>query len=494
MEYLFLISGLAAGMIITALWLTARLNSKFNFKMVQVHDQLTIKNTEIAKLREKTENLEQQLTATAANLKESNQQIMQLHGQNSSLLTTKASMQDQLKEIANLNAQVLNKNEIILQLNSKLATAEAEFNSLKEKLSVQKIQITEIQDSFYTKFQQLASEILENKSRKFTELNQTNIQEILKPLQEKIREFETKVEYTHLEDTKQRSTLGSEIRNLVELNNKISKEANNLANALKNNVKAMGNWGELILESILENSGLVKDREYRVQPSFNTVGQQKMQPDVVVYFPDNRCVIIDAKVSLMAYERFVSSEEAEIQELEIKAHQLSIKQHIDTLSAKNYPALLGIENFNLDFVLMFMPVEPAYMLAMQKDPALWNYAYQKKIILVSPTNLIAILKMISSLWKQEYQNQNVREIARLSGTMYDKFCGFLKDLEIIGSSLDSAQKNYQQAVNKLSDGNGNLIRTADKIKTMGAKTNKTIPDKWLDPLESEDNGTKALPV
>jgi len=486
LEYIFLLCGLAAGSVVSGLWLSVRLNSKHRLKLEALQNLFSSKQSESARYQEKAANLEQQLTALSADLKISNQQIIQLHGQNSSLQTTRTAMQEQLQEINALNSLLLSKNETILQLNSKLATAEAEFVSLKEQMNVQKIQIAEIQEAFYAKFQQLASEILENKSRKFTEFNQSNILEILKPLNEKIKEFELKVEKTHIEETKQRSALGSEIRNLVELNQRISKEAGNLANALKNNVKAMGNWGELILESILENSGLVKDREYKVQPSFNTVGQQKMQPDVVVYFPDNRCVIIDAKVSLVAYERYVSSEDSEILDVEIKAHHQSIKQHIDTLSAKNYPALLGIDNFNLDFVLMFMPVEPAYMLAMQKDPALWNYAYQKKIILVSPTNLIAILKMISSLWKQEYQNQNVREIARLSGTMYDKFCGFLKDLETIGSSLDSAQKNYQQAVSKLSDGNGNLIRTADKIKTMGAKTNKTIPDKWLDPLESEE--------
>jgi len=392
----------------------------------------------------------------------------------------------QLNNIELLNNSLLVKNEEILKLRTENATYQAEMKAMREKLNLQKNQVEEIQASFYVKFQQLATEILDSKSKKFTELNQNNLNDILKPLQEKLKEFESKVVLTHLEETKQRSALGQEIRSLVELNNRISKEANNLANALKNNVKAMGNWGELILESILENSGLEKDREYKVQPSFTNSDGQLRQPDIVVYFPDNRCVIIDSKVSLSAYERYASSEDSVQQELEIKAHLASFKQHIDGLSAKNYPDLYQLQEYSLDFVLMFMPVEPAYMLAMQKDSTLWNYAYQKKIILISPTNLIAILKMISSLWKQEFQNRNVQEIARLSGTMYDKFCGFLKDLETIGSSLDSAQNNYQQAISKLSDGNGNLIRTAAKIKTMGAKTNKSIANKWLKPIKSEE--------
>jgi len=370
------------------------------------------------------------------------------------------------------------KDELIIELRADLKEKESDLKHLHERLQEHKKEVDELQERFKTEFKNLANEILEEKTGKFTEQNKINLDTILKPLQEKIKDFEKKVEETHKKDIADRASIQERIKNLVETSNQISDDARNLTKALKGESKTQGGWGELILENILERSGLVKDREYFVQQSFKDEAGNRYQPDVIVKYPGNRSVVIDSKVSLTAYEKFVSATDDSIREKALNEHLVSIKNHIRQLSEKNYQDLYQLKS--LDFVMMFMPVEPAYLVAIQKDPDLWNFAYEKRILLISPTNLIAALKMIASMWLQEYQSQNVMEIARQSGALYDKFVGLIDDLQDIGSKLESTRKAYDNAMNKISTGKGNLISRAQKIKELGAKTKKEIPQELFE--------------
>jgi DNA recombination protein RmuC len=370
------------------------------------------------------------------------------------------------------------KEETIVSLNRQVAGLGTENQRLITDLQEKQKAIEESEDKLRTAFKNLANEILEEKTQKFTEQNRVKLDEILKPLGEKIANFEKKVDEAYHKESNERFSLVNEIKRLAELNQQISQEASNLTQALKGQAKTRGNWGEIILESILEKSGLVKDREYFVQQSFTNAEGKRLQPDVLVSYPGERTVIIDSKVSLNAYERYASAEIKEEQDAALREHVQAIRNHVNDLSSKNYQDIYPIKS--LDFVMMFLPIEPAYMLAVQADPNLWNYAYDRRILLISPTNLIAALKMIVNLWRVEYQNKNAVEIARQSGELYDKFKGFVDDLEDIGKKINATRNSYDDAMNKLSEGKGNLIRRAEKIKELGAKTSKELPKTLLD--------------
>ena len=381
------------------------------------------------------------------------------------------------------NLQAKDKDASILDLSNKLTASNTEYSNLLKKLDEQNADLEKLQDKFRVEFKNLANEILEEKTQKFTEQNKIKLDEILKPLGEKIRDFEKKVEETYDKESKQRFSLEREIKNLTDLNQQISKEASNLTNALKGQAKTRGNWGEIILESILEKSGLTLDREFFIQQSYTNEHGKRMQPDVIVAYPGERNVVIDSKVSLVAYERYASGETKEEQELAARDHLLSVRNHIADLSSKNYQDIYALKS--LDFVMLFMPIEPAYMLAMQYDPNLWNWAYDRRILLISPTNLIAALRMIANLWRVEYQNKNAMEIARQSGELYDKFTGFLEDLQDVGTKIDATRKVYDASMNKLSTGKGNLIRRVENIKSLGAKAGQEIPKSLLDRANDE---------
>lgn len=357
---------------------------------------------------------------------------------------------------------------------------------LKESLEKQKTEIEEIGKKFSTEFKLLAEGILEDKSKRFTELNQSNIEQLLKPLGENIQIFKNKVEEVYDRESKERFSLGREVEKLVVLNKKISEEANNLTNALKGQVKQQGNWGEMILESILEKSGLVKDREYFVQESFKDEDGRRFQPDVIIHYPDERKVVIDSKVSLVAYERYCSSDNTDEQKKELAAHVRSVRNHIEILSSKRYQDLVG----SLDFVTMFLPIEPAFIVAMQADPDLWNFAYAKGVLLLSPTNLIAALRLIHNLWQREYQNRHALEIAERGGQLYDKFVGFVENMNAVGDNLQKSQRNYDQAMNQLATGRGNLVTQTQKLKDLGAKAKKSLPESMLD---SDDETNELMP-
>ena len=383
-------------------------------------------------------------------------------------------------EYSGLKKEIESERLKTLDLSNKLTAREANYNNLLEKLNTQKEEIQKIQEKFTVEFKNLANEIMEEKSRKFTDQNKVNLGEILNPLKEKISEFEKKIEATNKESIDRNAALKEQILSLKELNQKITKDAENLTKALKGESKTRGNWGEFILESILEKSGLVKGREYHVQESFSS-GSSRLQPDVIVNLPDDKNIIVDSKLSLVAYERYISSEDEAEREASLKEHIASVRKHVKDLSAKNYQQLYNVSG--LDFVLLFMPVEPAFGLAIQYDDQIFMEAYEKNIVIVSPSTLIATLRTIASIWRQEYQNRNAFEIARQSGSLYDKFKSFTDDLIKVGENLGSTTKNYELAMNKLTEGKDNLIRKTERLKELGAKASKSIDQRLLDRSE-----------
>ena len=360
------------------------------------------------------------------------------------------------------------------------AESKALLQSREEQLRIQQEELLNMRNQLNKDFQLLANQILEEKTLRFTDVNKTNMEAILRPLNEKLVEFRTRVEETYDKESKQRFSLEERIRELVALNNQISEDANNLTKALKGNNKVQGNWGEMILESILEKSGLKKGEEYFAQEFITDKNdnrirneqQNYMQPDIVVAYPGGRKIIIDSKVSLNAYVRYVETDADEVRIMSEKEHIVSIKQHIDELSRKSYQDYVE----SLDFVMMFIPNEPAYILAMQLDSGLWDYAYRKRILLISPTNLIASLKVVADLWKREYQSRNAIEIAKRGAALYDKFAGFVETLQDVGKNIERSQKSYDKAFSQLKEGNGNLIRQAEMLKELGVKAQKELPD------------------
>ena len=369
-------------------------------------------------------------------------------------------------------------------LNSELSSLKSNYNNLQTRLVEQKDEVEKLQEKFTKEFENLANKIFEDKSSKFTSQNKENLDQILKPLNDKIKDFEKRVEETYDKESKQRFSLENEIKKLYDANIQITKDATNLTNALKGQTKTQGNWGEFILESILEKSGLEKGREYLVQASITAETGRRFQPDVLVNLPENKTIVIDSKVSLVAYEKYCSADDDAEKTSALRDHILSIRNHIKDLSSKNYQNLYQIQS--LDFVLMFMPIEPAFSLAVQYDSGIFNEAFEKNIVIVSPSTLLATLRTIASIWRQENQNKNALEIARQSGALYDKFVGFVDDLVNIGNKIDVAKVSYTDAMKKLHEGSGNLVSRTEKIKKLGAKTSKSLPKSLLDITDDDE--------
>lgn len=377
--------------------------------------------------------------------------------------------------------QERNKN---LHLSKSIASIETENRNLLEKLTEQKKEVETIQEKLTIQFRKLANDLLEEKSKKFTDQNKINIESLLKPLGEKIQAFEKKVEQTNQDSLERNVALRPEIKKLNELNAQITKEAENLTKAIKGDTRVQGRWGEFILESILEKSGLVKDREYSIQPSFVTKEGKRYRPDVIVKLPDQKDIIIDTKLSLISYEKFFNTDYEQAKKDYLKQHIQAVRKHIQNLSEKNYQAQYALKG--LDFVLLFIPIEPAFSLAVQHDPSLFSDAYQKNIIIVSPSTLIATLRTIANIWKSEYQNQNALKIAHLGGILYDKFVSFIQDLKNIGRQIDLNRTVYTEAIKKLYEGRDNLVNKAQHLKELGANASKSLDPKLIDYAKQEN--------
>lgn len=417
---------------------------------------------------------------------------------NSQLATATANLAAAAENVAAKNTEIQDLkaelNTIRQELNSsnqRFAMARADNRALQEKFDTQKKEMEGLNEKFNTEFENIANKIIESKTEKFTLLNKSNMKEILDPLNKEINDFKEQVNKVYLDETTQRFSLGEKVKELAQLNQQLSEDAKNLTRALKGEAKTQGRWGELILETILEKSGLRKGEEYFMEYQlYDTDGKPlrseargtKMRPDAVVKYPDNRHVIIDAKVSLNAYVRATESTEPEEQRSHISAHMQALKNHIVDLSAKAYDDY----NKTLDFVMMFVPSEAAYIAALQVDPDLWYFAYERRILLISPTNLIVALKLVVDLWKRENQNRNAQAIADRGSKMYDKFNGFVRNLQDVGGYINTAHNKYQEAFSQLSSGRDNLILQATKLRNLGLKTKGELPSELINGAIEED--------
>lgn len=452
MQILITIVGTAVGLIIG--WLLARLS--FNTTLNSGKELAQLKFGELEK-----EFLTYKATSDAQ------------------LQTTRENAEHKQNEIADLSQRLKESNKEFMDCSQELATSKANNVALNDKLDTQKKEIEDLGKKFNTEFENIANRILDTKTEKFTELNKTNMKDLLDPLGQNISEFKKTVADVYDKESKERFSLEERVKELALLNKVISDEARNLTNALKGEAKTQGRWGEMILESILEKSGLRKGEEYFMEHELkdeegnalkSDSENKKMRPDAVIKYPDSRSVIIDSKVSLNAFTRYLAAENLEIQKGELAAHVTAVKNHILTLSARGYDDY----DKSLDFVMMFIPSEPAYIAAQQGDPELWNFAYEKRILLINPTNLIISLKLIVDLWKREYQNKNAQEIADRGSKLYDKFVGFVENMEGVGAKIEDAKKAWSASFGQLSSGSGNLISQAATLKDLGVKSKKEL--------------------
>ncbi len=379
------------------------------------------------------------------------------------------------------------KAERLPQVEGRLLESEQQLNALNAQVATLTMQLTQERNQSNEKlallqsareelthqFKNLANDILEEKSKRFSEQNQQSLGQLLDPLKTKLQEFQGKVEQVYVQEGKDRSALAEQVRQLMELNKTVSQEANNLTKALKGSNKTQGNWGELVLERVLESSGLRKGEEYDVQESHTLEDGRRLQPDVVVHLPDDRHLVIDAKATLIAYEDYANAEDDKHRDAALKRHLDAVRSHIKGLSDKNYQDLYGLKS--LDFVLMFVPIEPAFMLAVTHDRELYMDAWNKNVLLVSPSTLLFVVRTVANLWRQEAQTRNAQDIAKRGAELYDKLAGFVEDMESLGTRLNQAQKDYDGAINKLSTGRGNVIRQAEMLKKLGVKPSKSLP-------------------
>ncbi len=426
----------------------------------------------VAKLDAIKSSLEERINAAA----------LQLTSAKNQHFDEKCALEKQLLQLQADREQIrTEKDALAIQLTKK----EADFDNLLERHSEQKQEVEKLQEKFTKEFENLANKILDEKSTKFTEQNKENIKNILSPLQDKIHLFEKKVEDTHKESIDYHAALRQQILGLREMNETMSRETLNLTRALKGDSKMQGNWGELVLERVLQKSGLEKGREYEMQQSFTNEFGQRVLPDVVINLPDGKKMVVDSKVSLTAYEKFINEEDEILRAGFLKEHVNSIKRHVEQLGGKNYHDLYQIES--PDFVLLFIPIEPAFAMALNEDSALYNKAFEKNIVIVTPSTLLATLRTIDSMWANQKQQENAFEIARQAGALYDKFEGFVSDLIRVGKKIEESKTEYQGAMNKLVEGKGNLITSVEKLKKMGAKAKKALPDSVIKRAEANEN-------
>ncbi|MDR3024514.1 DNA recombination protein RmuC [Chryseobacterium sp.] len=491
MEMIYLIIGFVAGGILGAVILYFALKSSMvsrssydELNTLSIKNQSDLENSNL-KIQELNQNISKEKEANMLQqdlLDDLKNEFSKISAEYSSLnIQFQELKQINQRQVSQIETHIIEKQDIFAK-NSELS---AKNEGLQKSLDTQKEEIIKIQEDSKLQFENLANKILEEKTEKFTTLNQNNLKNILEPFQEKIADLKNKVNEAYEKENKERFSLAEKVKELAELNQQISDDAKKLTRALKGESKTQGNWGEMILESILEKSGLVKGREYFLEHElrdednkalFSEFSGKKMRPDAVVKYPDERNVIIDSKVSLTAFTELVDETDADIYAIKVSQHLGSIKNHINQLSQKAYDDY----GKSLDFVMMFIPSEPAYIAAMQADQNLWNYAYERRILLLNPSNLITSLKLIADLWKREYQNRNSIEIAERGARLYDKFVGFVENLEKVGRNLDQAKNVYNDAYKQLHTGNDNLVIQTQKLKSLGIKNKKDLPQSLID--------------
>ena len=428
----------------------------------------------IAKFAGKAKLLEMQQEVDKA-ASQGNDELTNLDKQNALLSQKIAGLEQEKQAVAEKYETEANARQ---EAEKKMVAMDAAFKNLEEKLETEKKQLEELQEKFKLEFENIANKILKQNTFEFNQTSSKAMSDLLNPLKEKISDFEKKVEDTYQKGIKDQSDLKGELKKLYDLSIALDKDAQNLTKALKSDTKKQGNWGEVILERVLERSGLIKDQEYELQYTGKNEEGATLRPDVLIRLPENKHLVIDSKVSLTAYTEYVSAEDEISQALALKKHLESIKKHVKELSEKQYEKLLGINT--PDFVLMFLPIEPAFGLAVQADHELFNYAWKERVVIVSPTTLLATLRTVASIWKYEKQTQNAMEIADRGGKLYDKFESFVKDLENIGTNLERASKSYDEAHKKLTSGAGNVIWQVEQLKQMGVTTKKALPPQYLD--------------
>jgi DNA recombination protein RmuC len=494
---------------------------KYTNGMADFREQITKLSTQLAERTQEQQATEQRLQSAIASEKSIKEKAELLQAKlqeetnrNATLAEQVAYLPESLEKITKLEAEQTQINQVLANHREKIGASETTINHQveqikrlgqeKDNLTLSKTELTQHQQELMAKvaeltmqleseralsgekiellneakaqltdqFKTLANDILEEKSKRFTEQNQTNIEQVLSPLKIKLHEFQGKIEEVYIQEGKDRSALSEQVRHLMTLNKQLSQDAHNLTSALKGQSKAQGNWGEFILERVLENSGLTKGEHYVTQASHNREDGTRAQPDVIIHLPESRHLVIDAKMSIVAYNDYANSDNDLMRDAALKRHIDSVRNHIKGLSSKNYQELYQLKS--LDFVIMFVPVEPAFMLAIAQDSNLWQDAWAKNVLLVSPSTLLFVVRTVAHLWRQEQQTRNAQDIAKRGAELYDKFVGFVDDFEKIGDRLKQTQKSYDDAFGKFTGGKGNLIRQAEMLKELGVKPTKSL--------------------
>ena len=533
MEIITFVIGLAVGLIVAGLFLKKRISDAVNIARSQGQVELALLNERLTSATDETKRLrgelleseqqgerlrqqmetsrnesaqlserasrvpalEQELKDAKTTTDEQNQQITALHKKLGAAESTATSQLQEIDRLTEESRKLTNRRE---QLLGELQTLNNQFTEISTTLDAERSQndeklalLNDAREQLSNQFKALANEILEEKAKRFTEQNQTNIGQLLEPLKVKLTEFQGKVEEVYVQEGKERSALAAQVKHLMDLNKQLSDDAHNLTRALKGSSKTQGNWGEMILEKILESSGLRKGYEYDVQESHTREDGGRAQPDVIIHLPEERHIVVDAKVSLNAYEEYVNAEDDAGRDVAFKRHLSSVRGHIKELSDKNYHDIHGVKS--LDFVLMFIPVEPAFMLAISQDNEMWQDAWRRNVLLVSPSTLLFVVRTVAHLWRQEQQNRNAQEIARRGAELYDKLVGFVEDLRGIGNRLNQAKGEYDKAYGKFVEGRGNVIRQAELLKGLGVKPGKTMPTEVLYAAMEEPSSVKQQP-
>ena len=477
------------------------------FYLFKKNKNITILNSEIADQKDELSNIKYELQSKDNELVKVSSQIDSVEKElnsNKQLVTeltsqnrvSETKLEEKEKTIISYKTQIEEDKNELKELNQKRISDEGLISELKtiiekeREMSQEKLSIlNEAKEKLTVEFENLGNKIFEDKSKKFVDQNKSSIETLINPLREQIKDFDKKVTDTYEKDSKDRITLKTQIDQLKNLNERISQDAINLTNALKGQTKTQGSWGEVVLEKVLEMSGLQKGREYSTQETFKSWFGKNYRPDVVIDLPEGKQVVVDSKVSLNAYEQYSSSENDEEKASALKNHLASINNHIKDLSSKSYEDLEGINSLN--YVLLFIPIESAFMVAIENDKEIFKYAFDKNIILVCPSTLLATLRTIQSIWQFEYQNRNAQDIADRAGKLHDRFVDFVNHLESIGLRLNQANKSYDDAVKALSEGRGNLVNQVKQLEKLGAKAKKTIPTSLIeDDLESDETSPK----